>query len=99
MQWLDICAALSLILSIFNLMPCVPLDGGKALRCLAEIYFSLKTAKIITFTASLAVSFSMILAGVYFMKHGYGYGAAATGICLLFTILCDEGIVKMPGMR
>ena len=29
MQWLDICAALSLILSIFNLMPCVLVTDSK----------------------------------------------------------------------
>lgn len=98
-QWLDICAALSLILSVFNLLPCVPLDGGKALRCLAEMCFSTATAEITTYITGLIVSLLLALSGLFFMRWGYGYGIAITGLCLLLSILCEEGIVKMPGMR
>ena len=94
-QWLELCSAVSLILSVFNLLPCKPLDGGRAFRCIAGMLFDERTADILTFSVGISFGGLLTLLSIFALRGGYGYGGAAAGICILLNLLCEEGIVKM----
>lgn len=98
-QWFEICSAISLILSIFNLLPCKPLDGGKALGCMTGMIFPPKTSNTVSTVIGLVVSFLFLISGLYVFYCGYGYGVAAAGVCIVINILFEEGIVKINGLR
>ena len=98
-DWLDICSAVSLILSIFNLLPCKPLDGGRALGCVAGLVFKEKTAALLTFMSGIAVGGLLLVLSISALSKGYGYGAAAAAICIILNLLFEEGIVKIAELR
>lgn len=98
-RWLELCAAISLILSVFNLLPCLPLDGGKALRCLLSLFLAEQTVNHALMLTGTAVSLFLAVYGLCFWSNGYGYGTAAAGFLLLFSILFEEGIVKTRALR
>ncbi len=57
-------AVISLMTGIFNLLPCIPLDGGNILRCLAEMFFEEEKCKKIILSVSFAVLIPMTAASI-----------------------------------
>ena len=98
-QWLEICSGVSLILSIFNLLPCKPLDGGRAFHCVVETLFTEKAAERISRAIGIAVGSLLLLISISVLDEGYGYGTTAAGICIVLNLLFEEGIVKKRELR
>lgn len=60
-------ARISLYLSMFNLIPAVPLDGGHILRALVAHFRGLPFARMVSFRVSKIVAVAM---GIYGFLHG-----------------------------
>ena len=88
-------AGLSLVLSVYNLLPALPLDGGRALECiltaLADPVCAGRVMSIIGFVTGTA----LIALGLYFMHELSGAAVFISGIIVLFA---QTGIVKSLNM-
>lgn len=83
-----LCAELSLVLSLVNLLPILPLDGGMALRTI------LKNQRFLSGLGFVTASV-MVLAGIYAFGNGEGTGLLLFGIWLaLLACQGDENDVK-----
>ena len=71
----ELSAGISLLLSIFNLIPALPLDGGRA----AEALLGDRAARILSFVSALAVCFI----GLALFHRGFGAALALAGFYLL----------------
>ena len=70
-QGMKTAAIISLCVGAFNLLPCVPLDGGNLLLCLLERLMSEEKSGKIGFYMSVAVLVPMIAAGIILLlKNG-----------------------------
>ena len=97
------CAAISLLLGLFNAMPVYPLDGGRALRAGLCLVLPLGRAEAVSNIAGLAVC-AAGLAGAIFCAAAYDLGLAPValwGIVLLRTMLYahEEGLVSRAPVR
>lgn len=57
-------AIISLMTGIFNLLPCIPLDGGNILRCAAEMFFEEEKCERIIFAVSFAALVPLTAASI-----------------------------------
>lgn len=71
----ELSAGISLLLSIFNLIPALPLDGGRA----AAALFGERVARILSLISALAVCFI----GLALFHRGFGAALALAGFYLL----------------
>ena len=74
------CAAISLLLGLFNAMPVYPLDGGRALRAGLCLVLPLGRAEAVSNIAGLAVC-AVGLAGAIFCARAYGLGLSFLRVC------------------
>ncbi len=81
--WLCLTAGVSLLLSAFNLLPALPLDGGRILSCLSAALLGEKRGGLLTRWASLAVGALLLSAGVWQMLHGRGAALTLAAVWLL----------------
>ena len=78
---------LSLCLAIFNLVPLASLDGGRILKCILCLLFSLDTAeKLMRFSSFLSL-ISLWMLSVYMMLK-ISSGVPMFVFCLIFFIKC-----------
>lgn len=92
-EFFSLSAGLSLALSIFNILPVVPLDGASVLGVFCKLLGINEPEKIL-FLSSISVSTGLLMLGIYLMYRGMGYGLSVMAIILLFCTLFEEGIVK-----
>lgn len=71
-----LCAEMSLALSAMNLLPVLPLDGGRALRAWTHSDRLLRSLGIL-------ISFAVIVSGLFAVAQGWGLGMTAFGVWLL----------------
>lgn len=81
----------SFMLSVLNLVPVLPLDGGRALFCLLTSLFGRRRASAAADSSGIAISIILILFGLNLL--GKEYGAAAL-ICGIWLLIAQSGIVK-----
>ena len=88
----------SFILSIFNLLPAGPLDGGICLAFLLSLLTSneLLIDKIV-FVSGLFISLAIFTAGIFLALQGLGAGLASAGIWI-FLLSCKDAC-KNNGVR
>lgn len=80
-----LCAKVSLLLSFFNLLPVLPLDGGRAITALCRGY---RNRILLTF--GFIISSAMMIASLFFTYHGKnGFGLFVFGAWLLL-LSCQE---------
>lgn len=93
-DWLCLTAGVSLLLSLFNLLPALPLDGGTLLLHLSSALLGNRRGAILTEVAGLIVGAAMLGGGFYLMLHGRGAALALAAIWLLLYQEDGRGLVK-----
>ena len=93
-HFLQMSADISLLLSVFNLLPVLPLDGGMALFHLAEILLDDHSAKRLCFVISVIFTGAVLLTGMILMLEGRGRALLAAGLWLMICLHENMGIVK-----
>ena len=83
--WLALTAGVSLLLSAFNLLPALPLDGGRILYHLSAALFGDRAAARVTDIVSLAVGTALLVLGVYLMFRGFGLALELAAVWLLLS--------------
>lgn len=87
-SWLDNWGQCNRMLGIINLIPAVPLDGGRLLDALLKKIFSIKTAALITKGTGLFIGGFIFSIGVIkFWTGGAGTLSVLTGIFLLYQVI------------
>ena len=97
------CAAISLLLGLFNAMPVYPLDGGRALRAGLCLFLPLGRAEAVSNLVSLAVC-AAGLAGAISCAKAYGLGFAPVALWLVVFARVlrhghEEGLVSRAPVR
>ena len=95
-DWLEISAGVSLLLSLFNLLPVLPLDGGRILEALACAAFGRRRGERLCMTVGLICAAMLLVLGLWLMLRGRGVALLLAAIWLL--LYADEGIVKRREM-
>lgn len=93
-SWLCLSAGVSLLLSGFNLLPALPLDGGRVLAHLSRAVLGNRRGAWLTEAVGLAIGAVMLSAGVWQMLHGQGIALALAAVWLLLYQENERGIVK-----
>lgn len=88
-------AGYSLILSLYNLLPALPLDGGQALSCVLGAVFPRADTGRIMLYLSIFVGLTLLTLGIVCIRRAYGTAFAIAGIMLLTV---QRGIVKSHGL-
>ncbi len=71
-QWLPFFVQSNILLGLFNLLPAIPLDGGRIFRALVSLHWGLKRATERAVTLSIGLSTAMALAGAWSVVTGRG---------------------------
>ena len=86
-QWgnpiLSLSAGISILLSAFNLLPTMPLDGGRATFLLLNRLIGRRRAAKSLYVIGLAVSVSLMAAGIWCIDEGLGCSLLIAGIWIL----------------
>lgn len=79
-EYLLLCAGLGVIINFFNLLPCLPLDGGRALHGVVSGFAcGEKFVSVVSWVTAIAVT----AAGLYFAAEGKGVALCAAGTWLI----------------
>ena len=81
-------AGVSLIFSVFNLLPALPLDGGRALYCL--IPSRIKAQKALD-TSGMLTGLCLVALGLFYLGNEKGAALLIAGVWVL---IAQTGIVK-----
>lgn len=81
-------AGVSLIFSVFNLLPALPLDGGRVLYCLIP---SRVRAENALDTSGMLTGLSLVAVGLYYLGNEKGAALLFAGVWVL---IAQTGIVK-----
>ena len=82
-EYLLCSGGLSLVLSLYNLLPALPLDGGRILKIVLEQLADFKAAKAVMFILSLLTGLALSVAGVFYLARGYGYALIPAGLWIM----------------
>lgn len=92
-KWLPRTAVCALIQSVYNLLPFLDLDGGKALRCILTLFLPADKAQRVCDGVQRAVSAGMILLGIYAaVRLALGW----MPLILALYISVKAGVIKIP---
>lgn len=84
-------AGMSLLLTVYNILPALPLDGGRTLMCVLNALFGAEKVESIMFFISLAVGLALAVLGMRSADTGLGAALIAAGVWVL---IAQTGIVK-----
>lgn len=92
-QWLPFFIQCNLMLGAFNLLPAIPLDGGRIFRAVAALYLGLNRASRGAAAISKWVSFGMVGVGVWFIAVGKceNINFLVVGIFLVYSAIKEKG--------
>ncbi len=86
-QWrmsvFSLSAGISFVLSIFNLLPAMPLDGGRALLLILHRLHGRRSAAKIQYIMGLVISLILLIGGIWCVDRGFGCALILSGIWLL----------------
>ena len=90
-QFLLVACATNLVMGVFNLLPVLPLDGGRILLTLLSFFFEEETVRIIMRVVCIILLLALIIAGVFLvLKTGFNLSLLATTAYLC--VLCIKSI-------
>lgn len=64
-KWLPRIAICGVLHGLYNLLPLFPMDGGRALRCLLQQFFSVKVSNIVEKFVAYLTNAGLLLVGLY----------------------------------
>jgi stage IV sporulation protein FB len=82
-EFLICSAGISAVLTAFNLLPALPLDGGRIVGVLAELFFGWDRAGKVLELTGLFTGVGLLLGGLWCMRHGYGMALLPAGFWIL----------------
>lgn len=88
-------AGFSLVLSVYNLLPALPLDGGRALQCALESACGTRAAESVLEITGVLTGAALLFSGAYFIRQGFGAAFLIAGVWVL---AAQTGIVKTKTM-
>lgn len=91
---LTLSAGVSLILSVFNLLPILPLDGGRIFSLAASELLGGRRGDELTRSVGLVLSTGLLLAGLCVMWRGEGTALALAALWLLGSQPDKAALVK-----
>ena len=93
-DWLCMTAGVSLLLSLFNLLPAIPLDGGRLFLHLSCAFLGEKRGALLTEGIGLLVGAALLGGGFYLMMNGKGAALTLAAVWLLLSQEDSRGLVK-----
>ena len=97
-SWLYLSAGTSLLLSLFNLLPALPLDGGRILLSLSCALLGEQRGRRLAEGSGLLLGTALLACGVYFAVSGHGAAVLLAATWLLLYQESGRGIVKRREM-
>ena len=97
-DWLSLSAGVSLLLSMFNLLPALPLDGGRIVLALSCALLGERRGERVTEAISLFIGAALLGAGVWLVLRQRGVAVLAAAIWLLLYQENWRGLVKRGEM-
>ena len=98
-QFWTCCAGVGLLFSIFNLLPTLPLDGGRILFYLiVRRYGVARTVRILN-GLGIAVSISLLFTGFVLLFYGYGMAVLFAGMWILLLGVDPSCKIQKTGIR
>ena len=91
---LALSSGVSLLLSLFNLLPIVPLDGGRIFSIAASELLGGRRGDALTRGLGLTLSAALLLAGTYLMWRGEGTALTLAALWLLLAQPDKAALVK-----
>lgn len=88
-------AGISILLSMYNMLPALPLDGGRALQCVLAAAFGESCSSAVLEITGVLSGIGLVASGLFFASAGYGMALFIAGIIIL---IAQTGIVKSFGM-
>lgn len=95
-EWCRLSAGLSLALTLFNLLPALPLDGGVLLLRLGSALFGDRVGRRLAEASSLLVGAALLGWGFSVLLHGGGLAPTLAAIWLLLSQDDGQGLAKRP---
>lgn len=83
-DWLCLSSGISLIFSVFNLLPVFPLDGGAIYSYLVIILFGREDGMKIYLLTGIIIGSAMLILGIWLMFRGYGTALAIAAVWVLY---------------
>lgn len=93
-DWCSLTAGVSLLLSLFNLLPALPLDGGTVLLALVSLLFGERAGRLSLELTGLLTAAGLLGLGLYRMTRGEGAALVLAAIWLLLSQENAQGLVK-----
>ena len=84
-DYLMMCAGLGFVLNAFNLLPALPLDGGRALGIVLRFLLSEDKASSLLRAISLYTALTVTAFGLYLTARGFGFALFLAGIWLFIS--------------
>lgn len=98
-HFMELCAGLSLILTTFNLLPVLPLDGGVALKNTLSLFFTDKVIHITMNFIGGLISAGLAICSLIIESGTVSPGLFLAAMSLIAHLILTEGIVKNAKLR
>ena len=90
-EWLCLSSGVSFVLSMFNLLPALPLDGGRILMCLCCAFCGEQQGRVVCSAVSTVCGLMLLAFGTLLVAKGMG---AAVLISAIWLLAFQEGVEK-----
>ena len=91
---LSLSAGVSFLLSVFNLLPILPLDGGRVFSLLVSELLGGRRGDALTKAVGLTLAAALLAAGIFFMWRGEGTALTLAALWLLASQPDKAALVK-----